>query len=100
MIKTLAQVSSNHCTMYSQFCVHLFKCSLFISNFQDPNSPTDEDFRKMEQKIHQLTTELQKKDRTLKQLNELFPWKNKISKGGNAEQDGYLCSLSDDEYIV
>lgn len=54
----------------------------------------------MEQKIHQLTTELQKKDRTLKQLNELFPWKNKISKGGNAEQDGYLCSLSDDEYIV
>jgi len=54
----------------------------------------------MEDKIRQLTSELHKKERTLKQLNELFPWKSKMTKGGNSEQDGYLCSLSDDEYIV
>lgn len=54
----------------------------------------------MEQRVNQLMAELQKKDRTLKQLNELFPWKRNVTKGGNSEQDGYLCSLSDDEYIV
>lgn len=71
---------------------------------RNASSPTDEDFRRMEQKINELTTELRKKDRTLKQLNALLPWKLPSAKGSNSpdgkEQEGFVCSLSEDEFIV
>lgn len=77
--------------------------SLAVFYFQHSTSPTDEDFRRMEQKINELATELRKKDRTLKQLNALLPWplpasKGKISDG--KDDDAYVCSLSEDEFIV
>jgi len=60
----------------------------------------------MEKRLNQLTNELQKKDRTIKQLNDMLPWKQQ-GKGGHSNThnnkeggEGYLCSLSDDEFIV
>ena len=57
----------------------------------------------MEQKINELTTELRKKDRTLKQLSALLPWPLPSSKGNNSggkDEEAYVCSLSEDEFIV
>ncbi|XP_060562175.1 homeobox protein 2-like isoform X2 [Ruditapes philippinarum] len=70
---------------------------------KNSTSPTDEDFRRMEQKINELTTELRKKDRTLKQLSALLPWPLPSSKGKNSsgkDDEAYVCSLSEDEFIV
>ena len=60
------------------------------------------DLREMEAKIAQLTKEMQKKDRTLQQLNSLLPWKQLSGDSGkdtdvNSEE---ICNLSEDEYIV
>ncbi|WAR10426.1 VLPF-like protein, partial [Mya arenaria] len=69
---------------------------------RDRSAPTEDDFRQMEQRLTQLTMELQKKDRTIRQLNEMLPWKRE-SKGDHSEtkgDDGYLCSLSEDEFII
>ncbi|XP_053385617.1 uncharacterized protein LOC123539311 isoform X2 [Mercenaria mercenaria] len=66
-------------------------------------SPTDEDFRRMEQKINELTTELRKKDRTLKQLSALLPWplpSSKVKNSDGKDEEAYVCSLSEDEFIV
>lgn len=72
------------------------------NNERESNAPTEEDFRQMEQRINQLTNQLQKKDSMIRQLNELCQSK-RARKGGNSdtkEHGGYLCSLSDDEFIV
>ncbi|XP_052813200.1 uncharacterized protein LOC128240561 isoform X2 [Mya arenaria] len=73
-----------------------------VTQSTDRSAPTEDDFRQMEQRLTQLTMELQKKDRTIRQLNEMLPWKRE-SKGDHSEtkgDDGYLCSLSEDEFIV
>ena len=81
-----------------EFCIDL---NLFTQNSSSPN---DEDFRRMEQKLTELTTELHKKDQTLKQISALLPWKLLTTKGShsvdNKDQDGYMCSLSEDKFIV
>ncbi|KAL4217464.1 hypothetical protein ACF0H5_023914 [Mactra antiquata] len=75
-----------------------------VDRMRNSSTPTDDDFRKMEQKLTELTTELRKKDRTLKQLSALLPWKLPATKGSNStdnkDQDGYMCNLSEDEFIV
>ena len=54
----------------------------------------------MEAKIASLTKEMRKKDRTLKQMTALLPWKQ--GEGGkDADLNGPdIINLSEDEFIV
>lgn len=63
--------------------------------------PKEEELRKMEAKIAHLTKEMRKKDRTLKQLNALLPWKQDEDNDKNIDTNSQeICNLSEDEFIV
>ena len=73
----------------------------YITVFQKLAVPKEEDLRLMEAKIASLTKEMRKKDRTLKQLNALLPWKQSGEGGKEADQNSNdICNLSEDEFIV